>query len=107
MATRNGTAARIRAILEREEKATSVEIALELGIPTRKVSNAMQGMAGVYRHRGNNHAVTVYSLQPIFKPPVKRAENVAPKHYHNWQTPEMTRESYDIYASRDLAMLAR
>lgn len=44
--------------------------------------------------------------KPREKPARYRGEK-APKHYHNWQTPEMTVEAYDLYAGRNLAMLAR
>lgn len=39
--------------------------------------------------------------------PAKYKGAKTPKHYHDWRTPEMTIHDYDIYQSRNLAMLAR
>ena len=39
--------------------------------------------------------------------PVKYKGIKTPPHYSEWRTPEITPETYDIYAGRNLAMLAR
>jgi hypothetical protein len=49
----------------------------------------------------------MYSLKPFPGGEVKQKKNSTPKHYHDWRTPEITPETYDIYAARNLAMLAR
>ena len=113
MALPNGTSKRIRVILERKleegaDDTTAAMIAVELGLPTRTVSNALTGMAGVFRNRPNHAQLTTYSLRPYETAAVtKRKKNVVSPPYREWRTPELTLENYDIYAGRNLAMLAR
>jgi len=112
MALPNGNAARIRkALAEFQQDSTTPTaqmVASKLGLPTRNVSNALSQMHDVYRHRPNHANVTVYSLTQFQVQSRKRkSSTVTPPHYHNWQTPELTVQHYDIYAGRNLAMLAR
>jgi hypothetical protein len=112
MAQPNGTADRIRKILQRRldegrSAITAAEIGEELTLETRRISNALTGMLGVFRHRKSNRNLTMYSLKPFPGGEVKQKKSSTPKHYHDWRTPEITPQSYDIYAARNLAMLAR
>jgi len=112
MALPNGNAARIRKILVQFQQdmitPTAQEIAIALGLPTRAVSNALSAMHDIHRYRKNNANVTLYSLTPFAVKTVKRkSASVTPPHYHNWQTPELTIDSYNLYEGRNLAMLAR
>jgi len=112
MALPNGNAAKIRRILNEclqdSTTPTAQEIAIKLGIQTRNVSNALSQMHDVYRHRPNHANVTVYSLTQFQVQSRKRkSSTLTPPHYHNWQTPELTIDSYNLYEGRNLAMLAR
>lgn len=112
MALPNGNASRIRKALQEFQQdtitPTAKQMADKLQLPVRNVSNALSQMHDVYRHRPNHANVTVYSLTQFQVQSRKRkSSTVTPPHYHNWQTPELTIDSYDIYAGRNLAMLAR
>lgn len=109
MALPNGNAARIRKILQEclqdSITPTAQEIADKLHLPTRNVSNALSQMPGVYRHRQNHANVTIYSLAPFHSAkPKRKSPTVTPPAYHNWQTPEMTLENYNLYEGRQLAL---
>jgi len=112
MALPNGNAARIRKVLAEFQQdsitPTAQMVAEKLSLPIRNVSNALSQMYDVYRHRPNNANVTVYSLTQFqVKSGKRKSSTVTPPHYHNWQTPELTVQHYDIYAGRNLAILAR
>jgi len=112
MALPNGNAARIRkALAEFQQDSTTPTaqmVAAKLNLPIRNVSNALSQMYDVYRFRPNNKNVTVYSLTQFHvKSGKRKSSKVTPPSYRNWQTPELTRDLYDIYAGRNLAMLAR
>jgi len=112
MALPNGNAARIRKVLAEFQQdsitPTAQMVAEKLSLPIRNVSNALSQMYDVYRFRPNNKNVTVYSLTQFQVQSRKRkSSTVTPPHYHNWQTPELTIDSYNLYEGRNLAMLAR
>ena len=110
MALPNGTSKRIRVILERKleegaDDTTAAMMAQELGLPTRAVSNALTGMAGVYRNRPNHAQLTTYSLRPYETVTIiTRKKNSVPPPYREWRTPELTLENYNLYEGRQLAL---
>jgi len=109
MALPNGNAARIRKALAEFQQAsttpTAQMVAAKLNLPIRNVSNALSQMHDVYRHRPNHANVTVYSLTQFQVQSRKRkSSTLTPPHYHNWQTPELTKARYDMREGGRLAM---
>ena len=109
MAKHNGLRSKILKALQQKKEMYASEIADVVGVPARNVSNAMFRMPQVYRIKnyGTRNAKCIYSLKPI----EGMIDDVIvskqkPRRYVPEFTP-MTEGSYDIYAGRSLAMLAR
>ncbi len=111
MAKHNGLRSKILKALEQNKEMYAHEIADAVGSTSRKVSNAIFAMPNVYRIKqyGSRNAKCIYSLKPIegliedVITPVKKDK---PRRYVPEFVP-MDNRSYDIYAGRNLAMLAR
>lgn len=110
MAKRNGLRNKILKVLETKKEMFAHEIAAEIGVEVRLVSNAIFGMRDVYRIRSytERNPKCIYSLKPFDG----MIEEVVPKKKEmpRRYVPEfkpMAEGSYDIYAGRNLAMLAR
>jgi hypothetical protein len=111
MAKHNGLRSKILKALEQNKEMYAHEIADAVGSTSRKVSNAIFAMQEVYRikQHGTRNAKCIYSLKPIegmiheVITPVKKDK--LKRYVPEFQ--EMQTGSYDLYAGRNLAMLAR
>jgi hypothetical protein len=101
-----GSMPRVMRDLEYEKKVICIGTALDAG------RTDMRGSYKVFAPFGTPVLAKVepkhrrLSNKPIVRKPAYRGERTG-KQYHNWKTAEITMESYDIYAGRNLAMLAR
>jgi DNA-binding transcriptional ArsR family regulator len=111
VAKHNGLRSKILKVLEQNKEMYAHEIAEAVGSTSRKVSNALFAMDDVYRikQHGTRNAKCIYSLKPIegmIEEVIKPVKKDKPKRYVPEFKP-MAEHSYDIYAGRNLAMLAR
>ena len=101
-----GSMPRVMRDLEHEKKVICIGTALDAG------RTDMRGSYKVFAPFGTPVLAKVepkhrrLSNKPIVRKAAYRGERTG-KQYHNWKTAEITMESYDIYAGRNLAMLAR
>jgi len=101
-----GSMPRIMRELEQEKKVICIGTALDAG------RTDMRGSYKVYAPYGTPIlSVVERPTRRVLTPTAPRKPRykgeVAPKHYAEWRTPELTVDSYDLYAGRNLAMLAR
>lgn len=111
MARHTGLRKKILKALETKQELYAHEIAEMIGEPVRNVSNAIFGMRDVYRikHYHKRNAKCIYSLKPfegVIEEVIKPVVKDKPRRYVP-EFQEMKYGSYDIYAGRNLAMLAR
>lgn len=111
MAKQTGLRKKILKALESQTEMYAHEIAAAVGEPVRNVSNALFGMENVYRikHYHKRNAKCIYSLKPfegVIEEVITPVKKDKPKRYVPEFKP-MDAGYYDIYAGRNLAMLAR
>lgn len=104
----------VYAALEQTSVLTSQQIAERYGLRTRAVSNAIQqskisNRPTIYsRHIRtgiqNKNSVREYSLKPFPAEPSKISK-IAPRYVPPFE--EMTRDKYDLWAHKSLALLTR
>lgn len=110
MAKQNGLIHRIVAVLTEKGPMIASDIAIELGLETRKVSNAIEGTktslkVNIYQKpydQGAAPNVKIYSVKPF---PKEVRDNIVQPYRREWR--ELTPDAYDLNSHRNLAMLTR
>ena len=111
MAKKTGLRAAILNVMKSKDEFYVQEIAAILNMDSCLVSNSMREMKNIYRIKSfyKRKPRYIYSLKPfqgVIEEVIKPVVKDKPKRYVPTFTP-MSEQAYDLYAGRNLAMLAR
>ena len=102
----SGSMPRVMKELEQERKIVCIGTALDAFRTDVRRTYKIYAVFGTPILRKVEPVTHRRKLTAAPRAPRYKGERTGPQ-YHNWRTPELTPESYDLYAGRNLAMLAR